>query len=281
MIGTLFRLLWRLFVGCAAIGFAYVTAFLFFPYLKHRMPTLIVLVVLYIFVAYVGIPFLVRLWRIVLRPQHLPHYVVTGDGWPSDPVNIAVVCKNKQQLRRVMQQAGWNIADKVTVQTSARMAAAIFFNVPYPTAPFSSLYLFGRKQDIGFQIQTGSPASPRHRHHIRFWQLETPDGKTSEHVSFWDNVLRIFTIKKQQIWIGAATHDIKPFAFRMRNLQVTHQIDQETYKERDFVLTTLQNAGVVRKIDVIEAGDPISFRGQTFGVNIVTDGNLHVVEIKK
>jgi hypothetical protein len=31
------------------------------------------------------------------------------------------------------------------------MAVAFVLNRPYPAAPFSSLYLFGRKQDVGFQ----------------------------------------------------------------------------------------------------------------------------------
>jgi hypothetical protein len=31
------------------------------------------------------------------------------------------------------------------------MVRAFVLNQPYPTAPFSTLYLFGRGQDIGFQ----------------------------------------------------------------------------------------------------------------------------------
>ena len=49
------------------------------------------------------------------------------------------------------------------------MVRAFVFNSPYPTAPFSTLYLFGRGQDIGFQKAIDN--SPRKRHHIRFWSL--------------------------------------------------------------------------------------------------------------
>ena len=45
----------------------------------------------------------------------------------------------------------------------------IAFNSPYPTAPFSTLYLFARGQDVGFQKAIDS--SPRKRHHVRFWAL--------------------------------------------------------------------------------------------------------------
>ena len=281
MIGTLWRLVWRIFVGGVAALLAYGTVFLFYPYLQDRLPLVINLAILYVLTAYLGIPFLVRLWHLVLRPKHLPHYATSGDGWSSDPVNIAVVCRSEKQLRSHMERAGWTVADKVTLKTMVKMGWAVLFKRSYPTAPFSSLYLFGRKQDIGFQIQTGVPASPRHRHHIRFWQLGADPKASHEHTTFWQDIFQLFSTKKQQIWIGAATHDIGPFAFRVRNLQVTHLIDKETTRERDFVISTLQQAGALKRHEVIPAGEPIKFRGQTFGVDIVTDGTLHVVELKK
>lgn len=281
MIGTVWRLIWRVFVGGVAALLAYGTAFLFFPYLNDHLPLVINLAIIYILVAYIGIPFLVRLWHLVLRPRHLPLYATSSDGWSSDPVNIAIVCQSKKQLRRDMERAGWSVADKVTPKTMARMGFAMLFKRPYSTAPFSSLYLFGRRQDIGFQIQTGTPISPRHRHHVRFWQLEADPKSSHEHTTFWQDIFHLFTGKKQQIWIGTATHDIGPFAFRVRNLQLTHQIDKETTRERDFLITTLNQAGALKSHEIIPAGEPIKFRGQTFGVDIITDGTLHVVELRK
>lgn len=279
MIGASVRLLWRIFVGVLAIFIAYFTLFLFYPYLNNRFPLLVSIVILYIATAYFGIPAFVRLWRLVIRPTHLPHYTVSRDGWSSDPVNIAIVCKDEAQLRRAMEKAGWFIADKPSIRNMMREGLAILFKRSYPTAPFSNLYLFGRKQDIGFQIQTGRPASPRHRHHVRFWQLQTEE-EPHKHISFWENIFRIFPVRKRQIWIGAATHDIKPFALRIQNLQITHQIDKETNKERDYLINTLEKAGLIKRCETLSAGDPIRFRGQTLGVNIVTDGTLRVVELK-
>src|SRR5919202_3606465 len=157
MIGFIFRLLWRLLVGLMAIILAYATVFFFYPYLRNRFPLLITLIIIYILSAYFGIPFLVRLWRLVIRPTHLPHYAVTRDGWSSDPVNIAIVCKDEASLRGAMEAAGWKIADKATIKNCFREAWAILFKQPYLTAPFSNLFLFGRKQDVGFQIQDGIP----------------------------------------------------------------------------------------------------------------------------
>lgn len=279
--GTFLRLLWRIFVGAIAAVLAYETVFLFYPYLDNYLPLLINLIIIYVFVAYFGIPFLIRLWHLVLRPRHLPLYVTSADGWSSDPVNIAVVCKSQRELEKAMQKAGWFTADKVTFKNTLRFAYAMVLRRPYPTAPFSKLYLFGRHQDLGFQIQTGTPPTPWHRHHIRFWQLLPDDAdKPHQHVAFWQNIFKLFTERKRQIWIGAATHDVGPFALRVNSLQVTHKIDQNTDTERDFVVNTLQKSRLVARRETIPAGEPVKFRGQTFGVNIVTDGTLQVIELR-
>lgn len=280
MIGAFFRWLWRIAVGIIAISLAWVTFFLVYPYLDARLPLLLVLMILYIWTAYVGIPLLVRLWQVVIRPRHLPLYVTSGDGWSSDPVNLAVVCRSRNDLIKAMQRAGWFVADNGSIRTNLRLAWAIVFNRPYPTAPFSRLYLFGRQQDIGFQIPTGNPASPRRRHHVRFWQL-LPEEPAHQHQTFWQKIFLPFHHKKKQIWIGAATHDIGPFALRVRTLQVTHKIDAKTDRERDFVLGTLRDNKLVKRQDTVQAGEPLQFRGQTFGINIVTDGTLQMVELRR
>lgn len=281
MMGTLLRLLWRIFVGAIAAALGYGTVFLFYPYLHNHLPFVIDIIILYVLVAYFGIPALIRLWHFVLKPRHLPMYVTSADGWSSDPVNIAIVCKNQRQLERAMQKAGWFPADKATPKNTLRFAYAMLFRRPYPTAPFSKLYLFGRYQDLGYQIQTGTPPTPWHRHHIRFWQLLPDDPeKPHQHVTFWQNIFKLFAANKRQIWIGAATHDIGPFALRVNSLQVTHQIDKFTNAERDFVISTLEESKSIARCETIPAGEPVKFRGQTFGVSIVTDGTLQVVELR-
>lgn len=276
MIGASLRWAWRLLVGLIAVALAYGTFFLMYPFLDARLPLLIVFIILYIWTAYVGIPFLIRLWHIVLRPHHLPHYVTSGDGWSSDPINLAIVCRNREELVHAMTRAGWFVADEGSIRTNIRLAWAVVFNRPYPTAPFSRLYLFGRQQDIGFQIPGGG--SPRHRHHVRFWQLR-PD-QPHDHHTFWQNIFKMFRFKEKQIWIGAATHDIGPFALRVRTLQITHKIDAQTNRERDFVLDTLHSNKHIKHQETVQAGEPLKFRGQTFGINIVTDGTLQMVELK-
>ena len=83
------------------------------------------------------------------------------------------------------------------------MARAFVFNRPYPTAPFSTLYLFGRGQDIGFQKAIDN--SPRKRHHVRFWALSL--ARSGEHElatpEFWLNADRP-PHDAPVLWVGAA-----------------------------------------------------------------------------
>lgn len=277
MLGIGFRLLWRFVIFLLAGIIFYTLLFFPLPFTNpwHIFP---VVLLLYIATAYFIIPLLVRLWRIFIKPNHIPVYALTGDGWPSDPVNIAIVCRSRQQLEKHMAKAGWVIADPNTLRNSLQEGYAILCNKPYPSAPMSKLYLFDRPHDIGFQIQQGNPPTPRHRHHVRFWQLHTTEEK--EAVTFWQQLFKPLLSKKQQIWIGAATHDIAPFAIRFRTLQITHKIDSDTDRERDFLIDTLNQHKLIKNQTTITPGHALHFRGQTFGVNIIVDGQLEVVELK-
>lgn len=275
---------WRTCTAALVLYLSWLTTFVLFPYLDKQMPVYPAIFIMYVLVAYVLIPLVVRFWRIVFKPNHLPRYVLTGDGWPSDPVNIVLVARNRRQLIRTMQQAGWTTADRVTLTSALRLCYAMVVGASYPHAPFSSLYLFGRRQDIGFQIQTGTPPTPRHRHHVRFWQLSETDVKPfshhHQHVSFWRSLLIGLTSHKHTVWIGAATHDIAPFAIRWRNGQITHQIDEVTERERDFLISALRSVDAIRSEHSVDAGDPLKIRGQTFGVTLIVDDTIKVVRLR-
>jgi hypothetical protein len=207
--------------------------------------------------------------------------VTTPDGWPADPVNIAIITKNKRQLIKALRAAGWHTADKPTVRASLRAAYAIIFNKMYLTAPFSAFYLFGRTYDIGFQRPIDGKSSPRHRHHVRFWQIiEQPSTDTNNHFEYWLTRLRQFFGRKRQIWIGAAIEDSQPIGFRWRNLQVTHHNSDDHTRERDYIINTLQESGLVKNIHTIKDGEPFRMRSQNVGTSFVADGNIKVVELR-
>jgi hypothetical protein len=215
----------------------------------HRLPWIVVLVMSYALAAYVILPRAVRMSLKILQRRRVPSFTLTGDGFPGDPVNLALI-GDFQRLRAAFAEAGWIEADPLNLKTSWRMAVAFVLNRPYPAAPFSTLYLFGRRQDIGFQ--KAIDMSPRKRHHIRFWiwiwilSLERAEATVGT-PEFWLNTDRP-SLVAEALWVGAGTRDTG-FSLTRFTFQVTHTTDDDTNAERDFVLDELKRAdaiGVVR-----------------------------------
>ena len=283
MLGFLFRSLWRLIILLIGVSLVWLITSIY-PYAHTHIPAAILILLIYIFIAYIGIPTLIRLLRIFIKPNHIPLYATTPDGWPADPVNIAVAARSEKQFVKAMNKAGWYKADKTTLRTSMREAYSILFNQPYPTAPFSNLYLFDQPFDIGFQKPANDKMSARSRHHVRFWKLQVPEDykekEHSPHLSFWYKHLRHLFHAEKVIWIGAAIDDTGPIGIRWRSGQITHKNDTDTNKERDLIIEDLTDVHHVRSIDTLHAGEPFTFRGQTLGNNFVCDGTIKIIELK-
>src|SRR5271166_4906971 len=155
MLRSLIRLLRRLLVlGIGAFS-VWLIAFVIFPIADNRLPWILAAALTYGIAAYIVLPRTVRMSLKILQRKHVPRYTITGDGLPGDPVNL-VLAGTLKQLRAAFAIAGWSEADRLTLASSWRMARAFVLNSPYPTAPFSTLYLFGRSQDIGFQKTLGN-----------------------------------------------------------------------------------------------------------------------------
>ena len=274
----------RLGILTAVVALAYFTAFTLFPFFDRRIPALWAALITYSLMAYVGIPATVRLLRFIYKPNHVPAVTTTGDGWASDPINIAVLAHSEKDFIWAMQKAGWFVADRSTWKNSVREGLALLLDRPYPTAPFSRLYLFGRSQDLGFQIPVGN--SPRHRHHVRFWRVDARNNPTgsktaNEHQGFWRTLFKRFLRRKYSLWVGAAILDSGPVAIRWRNGQITHRIHPDANFERDFIIESLQRTGALRSLTDIRAGQPYRGRGQTVGVTVISDGFVKLCELKR
>jgi hypothetical protein len=272
-------LLKRLLVLALIIGLAWFTLFKFFPWADAKLPFLLALIMTYAFLAYVALPALLRVRHLIQPPTHVPTRTIASDGWAVDAINIVILARNERDFIWAMQKAGWLKADPLTLKSRIKMVVAVLLNRPYPTAPFGSYYVFGRKQDIGFQIPVGN--SPRHRHHVRFWRLgSTILDDEHEHRGFWLNLLKRFLHKKKQIWVGAAILDAG-LNVRFRNLQIDHGIEDDTTIERDFLVRTLKDARVLKDKINIKAGEPLHTRHQGFGEEIIADGYVTLCELKR
>ena len=157
------RLVRRSLILGLGIFCVWLIVFVVFDTADRRLPWILAVGVTYGIAAYVILPRAIRMGLKILQSKRVPSYTITGDGLPGDPVNIALV-GTLQQLRGAFATLGWSEADRLSLASSWGMIRAFVLNTPYPSAPFSTLYLFGRGQDIGFQKAIDN--SPRKRHHI-------------------------------------------------------------------------------------------------------------------
>src|SRR5262245_49107520 len=148
------RLLRRFLVVCIGVFSVWLIVFVVFDDTERRPPWIIALGLTYALAAYVILPRVVRMSLKILQRNSIPGFTITGDGMPGDPVNMVLIGTG-QQLNAAFAKAGWFTADPLGAASSWRMIRTFLMNAPYPTAPFSSLYLFGRRQDFGFQEPIG------------------------------------------------------------------------------------------------------------------------------
>jgi LssY C-terminus len=183
-------------------------------HLLHRASLVILLVFVLLLVG-------VRIYPSPWIFPTLPKITHTAKGAAGDPLNIILV-GSAPQLTESFARAGWLIPDPITPQTSARIATASLAHQPYPTAPVSALYVFGRVQDLAFEWPTNDV---QNRGHIRVWQTTQRLGG-------------------QPIWLGQASYD-HGIEVSGTSALPTHHISPAVDVERDAVGTDLARTGLV------------------------------------
>ncbi len=184
------------------------------------------------------------------------HLTRTGTGLPGDPLDIALVGSETDVIRALLA-ADWRPADALSFDSSVRIAVDTVFDKPDPDAPVSSLYLYGRKEDLAFEKPVGH--SPKERHHVRLWKSpELKDGRT--------------------LWMGSATHDTRVELSRTTG-QVTHHIAEDVDAERDMLIAELVAAKQVLATTWIDGYQTVLKGKNGGGDPWFTDGRLPVVQL--
>jgi hypothetical protein len=211
-------------------------------------------VVLWLVLAYIVLPAVWKHYEHQPNLEEAPKFTVTHSGIPGDPLNIGLV-GTKDEIIKAMLAAKWHPADSVTARSSVHIAESVLLDRAYDDAPVSSLFVWGRKQDLAFEQLIGKSA--KERHHVRFWQSEHPaeDGRPT--------------------WLGAATFD-RSVGLSHRTGQITHHIDADVDGERDHVLNTLIEAHeLTRTYQVSGVGPTLNGRNGG-GDRYYTDGEVTI-----
>lgn len=179
----------------------------------------------------------------------------TYEGIPGDPLNVELV-GSLVEVVSAMRAAGWTPADPIGMRSGLRDVASILFDRPYPSAPVSTHFLYGRAQDIAFQRAVGR--SPRRRHHVRLWAIGDPNRAT--------------------LWVGAATFDRTMGLSRFTG-ELMHHIDPDVDAERETLLVDLARAGRIAAREYHD-GPRGAMRGKNGGGDpYFTDGKIAVAEL--
>lgn len=282
MIRSVVRFLKRFAVLLPGIGIAYVSIQNIYPLIDSQTPTLVAFLLTYILGAYVLVPAVIRTYRLFVPPRHLPVYSVTPDGFASDPVNVGVI-GTRRQLIDAMAKAGWQLADRHSPRNLLREIISTLLKQPYLSSPMSSLYLFGRHQDLGFEIQITDQF--KNRHHVRFWattfdrQCQLTENQLTEKSIHWFPRRELRRHADDEfLWLGAASKDIG-LALIRHNAQLTHMIHPNTDAERDLIIEQLQidGAELTATIPIMK---PYKLTNRVWRGYLQTDGQLKVVRLK-
>ncbi len=181
-------------------------------------------------------------------------------GNPGDLVNFVLV-GSQEQVTSALKAAGWVIADKTNSDAVLGALLATLNKEIYVAVPMSTLYLFGRPQDFGYEHAQAVQVAEQ-RNHFRIWQtpFKGPDGQT--------------------LWAGAGTHDIGIERDQREPDAITHKIDPDVDKERDFIAASLQQAGWVQAMEYMDRPNPITQAFTATGGEIKSDGRVLVIVLK-
>jgi LssY C-terminus len=172
-----------------------------------------------------------------------------------DMVNFVIVA-SAQQVQSAFEAAGWRLADKSVEEAVINVVLVTYQKKDYLQMPMSTLYLFNRAQDFGYELAEAYSVVAS-RHHFRLWKAP-------------------FTWNGQLVWVGAGTHDIG-FEKDQRNGKVTHKIDPAVDGERDYISETLGRTGKIKSIDYHLPPNPIYDAKNATGAPYRSDGRLLVI----
>jgi hypothetical protein len=139
-----------------------------------------------------------------------------------DPLNLVIIGEPIEIFYAVIR-AGWDETEAVSAASGYKTVVAFFSGGAYRYSPVSSLYLFGRGQDIALQRIR---SNIHERNHFRLWRAP-------------------MRFNGEPVWIGQISRDIG-VRFAKETI-TTHKIDANVDETREFLLENLAYSQVLEK----------------------------------
>ena len=147
--------------------------------------------------------------------QSLPCCTVSkGGNETGDPLNLVVVGSG-DEVYHAFIRAGWDETETITAGSAVKTGVSFIFGGRYRYSPVSSLYVFGRRQDVALQKARGTI---HERNHLRLW-------------------LAPVRFQGKLVWVGQISRDIG-VRFTSKTI-VTHKIDPDVDETRSYLIQDL------------------------------------------
>lgn len=164
------------------------------------------------------------------RLREMPCCTSREDGiGEGDPINVAIVGTGEETVAALVE-SGWTFTEAITVDSIRRMVGAAIASKSFYTAPVSSLYVFGRKQDVA--LQRGR-ATISQRNHMRLW-------------------LAPFRCEGSPVWIGQVSRDIGVKLTSKSPSLTTHIIDPVVDESREYLFHSLLQSEAVDRFAFVK-----------------------------
>ena len=147
----------------------------------------------------------------------------SGGENEGDPLNLVVI-GSIDDVYYSFIRAAWDETEVVTVASGLRTAMSFLTGGEYRYSPVSSLYVFGRRQDVALQKIR---KNIHERNHLRLW-------------------LAPMRYQGELVWIGQISRDIG-VRFTTKTI-TTHKIDADVDETREFLVENLAYAQTLSQL---------------------------------
>jgi hypothetical protein len=179
----------------------------------------------------------------------------TSKGKDADVVNV-LFQGDQDQIDSAFRAAGWTDSDRNSPHSVLRQFHAFLTLSNYHTAPISTQYLEGRRQDLAWQKSFNSYGK---REHVRLWQ-------------------ELDTISGQEAWLGAYTRETSA-ALSVTNHKFIHHVDRNLDDGVNMLVRDLTLAGCVKSVRLLPRPELRGTVINATGDAMYTDGSLTVVQL--
>jgi LssY C-terminus len=184
-----------------------------------------------------------------------PRRVKSKKGNEGGPTNLVLI-GSRQEITAAFEKAGWTAAKDQDANSLWKTFEAVIKGKGYDAAPMSTLYMYGRPEDMAFEKMLNTFT---HRHHLRIWRAPAtaPDGR--------------------QIWLVVADHDN---GFDIRPGVISHSVDPRVDLERAKVGADLGMTGMVAAEELVSVSNPARSGLTATGGKWESDGRILVVDLR-